>query len=531
MQTCRRKGNATPTWLMIISTAVPLLVLTFMLFGCAVGPKFVRPKVPINKKWIALDTATFVTRTTFDSTWWTVFGDSTLNRLVELAYHQNLPLQIAGLRILEARAQLAIAVGRQFPQTQALFCNVTNLGVSENISDAIGIDRNFWNYQVGFDASWELDFWGKFHKEIKAQTDVVFTTIFDYDYALVSLAAEIARTYSMIRTYEVLIKQARQNAQLQLEGLRIAESRYHNGATSELDVSQATTLLESTRTSIPQLEISLIQSQNALCTLIGQTTGTTQLLLQDSQGIPTAPQEVSVIVPAELLQRRSDIRSAEFQAAAQCARIGIAKSELYPKIQLFGAISTQASSGTGVPSTNLFSLGSILYALGPRLVWPILNYGQISNNVRVQDARLQQLLINYQNTVLKAAQEVEDGLTGYIKAREAIIFAQNAAKSAQRSVDLALIQYREGAADYQRVLEAQRSLLQEENSLTQARSAIAINLISLYKALGGGWELRRGQSIITDSTQIEMQHRTNWGNLLSAPMVPLNFDSLTQKNR
>jgi NodT family efflux transporter outer membrane factor (OMF) lipoprotein len=502
-----------------------------MLFGCSVGPKFVKPEVLINPQWSVSDSSLLVTRPTPDSAWWTIFGDSTLNRFVGLAYNQNLPLQISGLRIMEARAQAAIAFGRQFPQVQTALANVTAVGVSENIADAIGIDRNFWNFQVGFDVAWEADFWGKFRQDVKAQTAGLYATMADYDNALVSLTAEVAHTYAMIRTNEVLIRQAYRNAQLQEDALRIAESRFSNGATSELDVAQATTLLESTRASIPQLEISLIQSQNALCTLLGQPTGTVQALLKDSKDIPSTSQKISMVVPAELLRRRPDIRNAELLAAAQCSRIGIAKSELYPQIKLFGTISTQSSSGTGVPSSDLFSSGSLLYAIGPRFVWPILNYGQISNNVRVQDARFQQLLVSYQNTVLRAAQEVEDGLNGYLKSQETAVFEQKAVKGAQRSVDLALIQYREGAADYQRVLEAQRSLLQEENALAQAHSAIATNLISLYKALGGGWELRNGQSVVADSTINEMKNRTNWGNLLSTPIAPVNSDASTKKDR
>lgn len=531
MYTHNNKDNATPTWFRTIANAALLLVITIMFVGCAVGPKFVKPKVAINQEWSETKDTMIVTRTTPDSAWWTVFGDSTLNRLVAIAYHQNLSLQIAGLKIMEARAQLAVAVGRQFPQLQTVSANVTGVGVSENLADAIGTNRNFLNYQVGLDVLWEADFWGLYRNDVKAQTASFLATEADYNNALVSLTAEVARTYTTIRTFEVLIEQARQNTKLQEDGMRIAQSRYHNGATSELDVAQATTLLESTKATIPQLEISLVQSQNALCTLLGQSTGTVQMLLQGSQGIPLAPEEVSVLVPAELLQRRPDLRSAELLAMAQCARIGIAKSEFYPQIKLFGTIGTQSSSGTGVPSTDLFSQGSIIYALGPRLVWPILNYGRISSNVRIQDARLQQLLVNYKNTVIKAAQEVEDGLIGYLKAQETAVYSQNAAKGAQRAVDLALIQYREGAVDYQRVLDAQRSLFQEVNALAQARSVIITNLILLYKAMGGGWELSRGQQIVPDSTRIEMQHRSNWGNMLSTPITPTNSDTSTPKDR
>jgi NodT family efflux transporter outer membrane factor (OMF) lipoprotein len=425
---------------------------------------------------------------------------------------------------MESRAQLALAVGRQYPQTQIVVGNVMAVGVSRNIADAIGINRNFVNYQIGFDVSWEADFWGKYRSGVKAQKADYQSKIAIYDNALVSLTADVAQTYTMIRTFETLIKQATLNAKLQEEGLQIAQSRFSNGAAAELDVTQATTLLQSTRATIPQLEISLIQSRNALNTLLGKQDSTIDILLKDTKEIPVPPSKVPVLIPAELLKRRPDIRNAELLAKAQSSKIGISKSELYPRFSLSGMVGTQSSSGTGVTSNNLFETGSFTYRAGPQVVWPILNYGQLSNGVRVQDARLQQLLFDYENTVIKAVQEVNDNITGYIKSRETAVFDQNAVKGAQRSVELALTQYREGAVDFQRVLEAQRSLLQEENALAQTQSSIATNLISLYKALGGGWELRNGKPLVTDSTRLEMQNRTNWGDLLSKPLQSENYD-------
>jgi len=225
------------------------------------------------------------------------------------------------------------------------------------------------------------------------------------------------------------------------------------------------------------------------------------------------------------LRRRPDIRNAELAAAAQCARVGIAQTDLYPSFSLFGEIGLQSSSDGGVRSgnadfENLWDADSFFYSFGPGVRWPIFNYGRIKNNVRIQDARFQQSLVSYQDTVLIAAQEVEDAMAGFLKAQETAVFEQNAVNAAQRSVEIAFVQYREGAVDYQRVLDTQRALLQEENNLAQARSSIATNLIALYKALGGGWELRKDQPIIPESTQAEMQKRTNWGRLLPAPPAP-----------
>ncbi len=420
---------------------------------------------------------------------------------------------------------MGIALGQQYPQQQEVFGSAAQVGLSQNAPNGALPEHNYWDYQLGFDAVWELDFWGKFRRDVEAAQADWLASAADYDNALVSLTAEVARTYTVVRTSEVLIQITLANVKVQEDGLAIAESRFRNGATTELDVTQARTLLESTRASIPRLQTQLQQAQNALSTLLGQPTGVVRALLDKQRGIPTAPAQVAVSVPAELLRRRPDIRSAELFAAAQSARIGIAKADLYPRFTLFGEIGFQTSSQGGARSNNadvgnIFDSDSLFYSFGPGFQWPIFNYGRIENNVRVQDARFQQLLVNYQDTVLRAAQEVEDALIGFLNEQEARVFDQNAVNAAQRSVEIALAQYREGAVDYQRVLDTQRALLLEESNLARTYSSIATNLIALYKALGGGWELRQGQPIVAESTQAEMQQRTDWGRLLPPPPAP-----------
>jgi NodT family efflux transporter outer membrane factor (OMF) lipoprotein len=492
------------------------------LTGCAVGPKYVRPVTAVESAWKEEANHYLSTQSPADSAWWTAFHDTTLTRLIDTAFRQNLQLQIAGLRIYEARAQLGIAVGRQYPQVQAAIARATGIGLSDHAANIPGLSQNFWDFQVGFDVSWELDFWGKYGRGVKGAQANVLATEADHDDALVSLAAEVARTYAVVRTFQVLLDQARQNEGIQAEGQRIASARFRHGATSELDVTQATTLLESTRATIPQLQSGLEKAENALCTLLGQPSGSIQPALVSNTGIPRPPDEVAVSVPAEMLRRRPDVRSIELSAMAQADQVGVARSELYPSFTLTGLLGTQTTDGAGriaqgATFSDLFGPGTFFYSWGPRIVLPLFNYGRLQNNVRAQDARLQQLLVAYQQSVLKAAQEVEDGLAGYLRAREATVFAQNAATSAQRAVDISLAQYREGAIDYQRVLDAQRSLLQEQNTLASTQSAVATNLISLYKALGGGWETRQGQALIPQQMQDDMKHRTNWGDYFEKP--------------
>jgi len=498
---------------MVIVSA--LLALT----GCAVGPQYVKPVVNVNDIWSAKGSPQFPTQSAADSAWWKAFNDPTLEKLIELAYTQNLPLQAAGVRIMEARAQLGIAVGKKYPQLQQAFASANGISLSDNVGNNATFDHNFWDYQAGFDVQWEADFWKKYSKAAKAQEAAYLSSIADYQNALVSLSAEVARTYSAIRTFEVLIAQARRNVDVQAEALRIATARFDNGATSELDVSQARTLLESTRASIPQLELSLAQSQNALATLLGRPTGSIQALLQGPPAIPMAPAQVAVSIPVEVLRRRPDIRSAELMAMAQSERIGVAKAELYPRLVLFGTLGLQATTGGGA-SLNFFSPGSFFAAFGPRLYWPFFNYGRLENQVRVEDARFQQSIIGYQHSVLKAAQEVEDGIVGFIKSLEAASAQQNAVTSARRSVELSSVQYLDGAVDFQRVLDAERSQLQEENNLVHLQSSVVTNAISLYKALGGGWEVAAGRPFVPDATKDEMEKRTNWGDYLSSQQPP-----------
>ena len=490
-----------------------------MATACAVGPDFKRPEVPVAPQWRVKDDPRIATQAAADTSWWKSFNDNTLNQLIDLAYQQNLSLQGAGLRIVEARARLGVVTGKAFPQLQAVSGSASASGLPKYMADGLNLDRNFFEFQLGFDAIWEIDFWGKYRRGIESEAASLLATVADYYTAIVALTAEVARTYATLRTYEVLTDQARANVAIQEEGLRMAESRFRNGATSELDVTQAMALLESTRASIPELDSGIQQAKNAINTLLGKPGGSYDELLAGAAGakvIPKAPEKVAVSVPAEMLRRRPDIRGAELLAAAQCARIGVAKAELYPSFSLFGSIGLQANT-TSSASNNLLSSDALVYSVGPRITWPFFNYGRLKNGVRVEDARFQQLLIDYQATVLTAAQEVEDALTGFLNSQQSLGFERNSVQAAQRSQEIALVQYREGAVDYQRVLDSQRSLLQEQNRMARAESSVATNLIAVYKALGGGWEMSQGKPFVPEATQKEMEDRTSWGDLLSEP--------------
>ncbi|CAB5122304.1 Efflux transport system, outer membrane factor (OMF) lipoprotein [Olavius algarvensis associated proteobacterium Delta 3] len=508
--------------------SVFLLFPVWLLCACTtVGPDFVKPKAAVEKEWSEKDDPSVRTDALDYSEWWKVFDDPILNRLIQIASTQNLSLQIAGLRILEARALLGIAIGLQYPQSQALSGGITYLKSSENAPPLSNLptdvrnrlDTSTNNYQIGFDAAWELDFWGKFRRGVESADANLAASIANYDNLLVILNGEVASAYVIIRTLEQRLVYIRSNTEIQQKGLELAEVRFEAGATSELDVQQARSLLRNTEALIPALEISLRQAQNGLSVLLGRPPGDLQDILGDPSPIPTAPAQVAVGVPAELMRRRPDIQLAEFRAASQGARIGVAEADLYPHFALAGSIGWSAGDGSTLFSVD--SLTGFFTPLGFR--WDIFNYGRIRNNVRIQDARFEQLVVNYRNTVLLAAREVEDGLVGFLRSRQQADLLSDAADASKRAAELALIQYDEGWVDYTRVLNTQQSLLNQQDALAVSHGDIVRFLVAVYKALGGGWQVRIGADILPAEMLEAMKKRTNWGNLMQPVSLPADI--------
>ncbi len=450
------------------------------------------------------------------SNWWKAFNDPVLDRLIEWAYRENLSLRIAGVRVLEARAQLGIAIGGLFPQTQQASGFLQYNRISESAPLAGAFSKfTYTQDQVGINASWELDFWGRFRRTIESADAIWHATVADYDNALVSLTADVANSYILIRTLEKRIDIAHQNVETQRESLKIAEARFQYGTTSELDVEQAKTVLNNTLASIPTLETQLRQAKDALSMLLGLPPSDLADFLEGPSEIPVSPPHVAVGIPADLLRRRPDIRSAEYQAMAQCAQIGVAKADLYPAFSLTGMFGFSSSDVGHSNLIDIFKWKSRTYQIGPAFQWNIFNYGRVTNNVRLQDARLQELLIAYQNAVLTAQQEVEDNLVAFLRAQERAGFLGQSAASARRSVDLAVLQYREGIKDFTTVLFAQQALLNEQDNLAATLGNISSRLVGVYKALGGGWEIREGKELIPRDIKETMDKRTGWGKLLA----------------
>jgi len=497
-----------------------LTTLIMLVSGCvSVGPDYETPEAPMSEQWIDIDTPRVNNQSADLAQWWTAFNDPVLNSLVEQAYQQNLTLRIAGLRILEARANLGIAIGSKYPQSQQINGGAAKVKISENEAGSLFADRRFETAEVTFDLGWELDFWGRFRRLIESADANLDASIADYDDVMVALAAEVARSYVLIRTFEERLSLVQNNVVTQQGALRIADVKFQNGAVTELDVQQAKAVLGNTEAAVPLLESALRQSENALAVLLGLTPQSLSDLLEGPAPIPVAPPEISMAVPAELLRRRPDVRRAERLLATQSAQIGVAITDLYPRFSLVGSVGFRTSDSSDTSFTmdsglgNLFDSESTTGFLGPFFSWNVLNYGRIKNNIRVQDARFQQLLVNYQNTVLFALAETENAIVAYLKAHDQARYLGESVAAAERSVELSLVQYREGTTDFNRVLDTLDFRFQQQDALSATIGDVATNLIIMYKALGGGYQAggeRNVADYVADEDKQQLRTRTKY---------------------
>jgi len=450
--------------------------------------------------------------------WWHLFDDPVLNGLIDEARRENPGLRIAGLRILESRAQLGIAGSTLYPQVQQGSGAVTYVDTSQD-GGAFSNDQNFTSYQAGFNVGWELDFWGRFRRGIESADAVFLASITNQRDAQVLLIAQVADLYFGYRTTRARIQIARQNATIQQRSLEITERLFKSGQKSELDLQQAKTQYLTTLSTIPPLEISLVQQRNALAAVLGRPPGNVPELGNAQTELPTLNPVAVDDIPARLLTRRPDVRTAAWQVAAQSAQIGIAEADYYPAISLAGSVGWSGNSENGSPDTTTL-------AGGPSFTWNLFDYGRIGNNVRVQDARLQQAIEAFQNSVLQAAQEIDSAAVTVVKTAELQVLLTQSVEAAERSLDLANILYVEGYADFSRVLDAQRAVFSQTTSELANRGNHISAIIGLYKALGGGWVDTPIEEIIPESTRETMKARSDWGDLLSAPLpVPAEDSS------
>jgi NodT family efflux transporter outer membrane factor (OMF) lipoprotein len=486
----------------------------FALAGCTtVGPDFTPPRTDWDEGWTSPTLASLAPPPAgVDNTlWWRQFNDPSLDALIAAAMASNRDLKVAGLRVLEARAQLGIANAGLRPQ---LIEGTASAGYGANAPDFAPIGKSDFAYaNVGANAAWELDFWGRFRRGVESADANYFANVANFDDFAIILRSEIAQLYISYRTTEAQLKITRENAELQKRNVEISDVLFRNGAEGELDVVQARTQYLATIAAIPQLESTLQQSRNAIAELLGRPPGLIAELALGPQKLPTTPAGVSTELPADLLRRRPDVRAAAFRAAAQSAQIGIAQSELYPSLTLAGTIGVTTTSLGG--ASNLIQLG-----VGPALRWNLFDFGRIRGNVRVQDARLEQALQAYQQQVVAAAREVDSAAIAFVKSHEQDVILDQSQQAAKRALDIAQTGYREGFTDFQRVLDAQAALFNQQEAFVINRGQHASDLIAIYKAVGGGWIPSTESDYADAETRARMQARSNWGHLLDAPPAP-----------
>lgn len=480
--------------------------------ACMVGPDYQTPPAPVGDAWVDTNLGSLSRTPDVDyGEWWKSFRDPALDELMQLAYAQNLSLEIAGLRVVEAVARRGVAIGQLYPQVQEVGASYARQSLSESTAQFTPfIDPSFNNFTLApLGAAWEIDLWGRFRRNIESADADLVSSLYGYQDALVSLLAEVATAYMRYRTLEEQLEVARTNVELQARSVEIVRSRFDLGAVTELDLAQARSLLRDTQSLIPGIEASLVQARDQISFLLGLPPSRLDSLLAGDPRIPDAPEDVIVGLPAELLRMRPDVRQAERLVAAQSARIGIAAADFYPRLELVGELAFQAEE-----FGDLFQGKSFSAFGGPQFRWAILNYGRIVNNVRVQDAVYQQQIRAYENAVLGAQQEVQDAMAGYLGALRQVEFLELAVADSARAVELAEYQYREGATDYTRVLLSQQFLLEAAGRLVGTRGSVALNLVSLHRSLGGGWQFHEGEALIRPETRQEMEDRVRWGDLL-----------------
>ena len=465
------------------NAVLPAIALSLaMLNGCAVGPDYQMPAMKTPAKFAEADRAEYTGRDV-ELNWWKSFGDAQLTALVEQTLAHNYDLQVAQANLREARA-LYLEAGLDLAPAITSHANYTESKRSMgSMNNRAFVPRELKLYSTGFDAFWEVDFFGRVRRSVEASSDEVDVQEASLRDIGISLIAETARNYFELRGLQLQLRVAEQNAETQAQTLEITRVKAENGRGTQLDVARAQAQLDGTRASIPSLSAAIKRTIHRLSVLGGQMPNalSTQLLL--SAPLPGERGSVAIGSPADLLRRRPDIRMAERELAAATARIGVATADLFPRVTFVGNISLEAMTLSGIGAA-----GSEAYSVGPRISWPALDLGRIYARIKAADARAEASLAYYEQTVLNALEETENALVSYSEIRKRRNLLASAAHASEEAHRLAKLRYQEGISDFLTVLDAESRLRQDQALLAQSETAMATALVAVYKALGGGWE-------------------------------------------
>ncbi|MCE9620568.1 MAG: efflux transporter outer membrane subunit [Planctomycetes bacterium] len=483
---------------MIAGTAI------FLAAGCMVGPDFEAPKTTEEKTWAGLSPAVTDAALTNKpvageadiSQWWTNFNDPILTSLIERADADNQTLASAEARIRAARARRAIAIGGLFPVVDAFGTAAHSPNFTSTTQPySPGTDL----FAAGFDASWELDIFGRIRRRIESTEAELNAAIYEMRDVRVTLAAEVATSYSLLRTAQEQLRILRSNLATQDDALKLTTKLYEAGITGLLDVSNARAQVEQTRSRIPIFESLVRESIYTLDVLIGKDPRTLLAELEPSGPMLTVPKEIPVGLPSDLLKRRPDIRRAESQLHAATARIGIAVADQFPTVSLTGALGTQSTNGY-----NMVSLATTYWSVGANATWTIFDGGRLQANVLLQKALTDAAIADYRQQVLVAFRDVEVALVNFSQEQSRRDSLRHSTEAFTEAVSLATELYKAGRTDFLNVLAAQRSMLDTQEALAQSERAIADDLIALYKALGGGWGKDSSNDSATEEAPLQI---------------------------
>jgi outer membrane protein, multidrug efflux system len=471
---------------------IPAILSCLLTSACAVGANAKHPQPSVPAQWSASAAREIKSGSAPESDWWKSFHDSELNSLIARAAKANYDVKLSMARIEEARAAAGIANSSFYPQLNAGASaeRVRQIGVglvpsSQNSSTVRPqlFPYEINNYQGRFDASWELDVFGRIRRETEAAKADFRASEQDRRNVLISVFGDVGRYYAELRGLQLRLDIANKNVQVAEDELKLTRDLAQAGQVTQRDVAQAEAELESLEAQIPQLNAGIETSIHRLSVLTGQVPEALEKELSTQSPLPILPPGVPVGLPSDLLTRRPDIQSAEAQLDAATARVGVAKADYFPTFTLFGTAGRQAAQ------LHQLTLGlGNFFAAGPSISLPVFTGGRIRSNVAVQNARVKQAEANYQKTVLNSLEETENSLVNYAEEQTRRDHLDATVQASQDALNLANDQYRAGLADFLTVLDSERTLFANKDSLVQSQSALLVDLVALYKALGGGWE-------------------------------------------
>lgn len=461
-----------------------LLILGSLLGACAVGPDYKAPALEALGQWHSQPAGGVqVESPDALAAWWTALDDPVLNQLVDQAMGANRSVKQALARVVESRARRGISAAGLWPTLGASASGSKSHSARSDFSGTT-VTLNGASYDAGLDAGWEIDLFGGTRRSVESATAQLAASEADLHDVMITLLGDLALSYVTVRTTQARLDYAQRNIESQREVVDITTWRSQAGLATVLDVEQAKANYAQTRAAIPSLQSNLEAAKNRLAVLTGQRSGSLAAVLVERKPIPVAPREIITSVPVEVMRRRPDIRSAERRLAAQTAQVGVATAALYPNLSLNGSIGVSASSASG-----LFSSPNDSNRYGLSLSMPIFRAGALRQNIKAQNALVDQALASYEATLLAAYEEVENALTSWVNEQTRHAALIEAVDSARLARELALVQYNAGLVDFQTVLTADRTLITSEDSLAISDGEITSNLVRLYKALGGGWSV------------------------------------------